>query len=81
MSNKSSGLRGQVAGRTSICTVGQSGDGLHYRGYSVEELAQKCSFEEVAYLLIKGELPNQSQLEAFNAQIIDYRGPKPTGGV
>ncbi len=74
MSNKSSGLRGQVAGRTSICTVGQSGDGLHYRGYSVEELAQKCSFEEVAYLLIKGELPNQSQLEAFNAQIIDYRG-------
>lgn len=72
--SKTSGLRGQVAGRTSICTVGQSGDGLHYRGYSVEELAQQCSFEEVAYLLIKGELPNQSELDAFNAQIIDYRG-------
>ncbi len=71
---KSSGLRGQSAGRTSICTVGQSGDGLHYRGYCVEELAQKCRFEEVAYLLMKGELPTQSQLDEFNQQIIDYRG-------
>ncbi len=71
---KSSGLRGQVAGRTSICTVGQSGDGLHYRGYSVEELAEKCSFEEVAYLLIKGELPTQAELDKFNSKIIEYRG-------
>ncbi|MBS9779333.1 MAG: 2-methylcitrate synthase [Moraxellaceae bacterium] len=72
--SKSSGLRGQVAGRTSICTVGQSGDGLHYRGYSVEELAEKCSFEEVAYLLIKGKLPTQAELDKFNGKIIEYRG-------
>lgn len=73
MSN-SSGLRGQVAGKTSICTVGQSGDGLHYRGYSVEELAQQASFEEVAYLLIKGELPTHSELADFRSKIIEYRG-------
>ncbi|UJF23790.1 2-methylcitrate synthase [Suttonella sp. R2A3] len=77
MSN-ASGLRGQVAGKTSICTVGQSGDGLHYRGYSVEDLAQRASFEEVAYMLIKGELPTQSELNAFRAKMIEYRGlPEP----
>ncbi len=74
MTTKTSGLRGQVAGRTAICTVGQSGDGLHYRGYSVEELAQKTNFEEVAYLLIKGELPDQGQLDTFREKIIAYRG-------
>jgi len=62
---KGAGLRGQSAGETSICTVGMSGDGLHYRGYSVEELAEQTSFEEVAYLLIYGELPTQSQYEQF----------------
>ena len=56
------GLRGQVAGKTALCTVGKEGAGLTYRGYDVRDLAENCLFEEVAYLLLKGELPTQSQL-------------------
>lgn len=68
------GLRGQSAGQTSICTVGQSGDGLHYRGYDMAELANKASFEEVAYLLAHGELPTQNQLDIYRANLIALRG-------
>ncbi|HEB4994358.1 TPA: 2-methylcitrate synthase, partial [Aeromonas hydrophila subsp. hydrophila] len=56
------GLRGQSAGETSICTVGKSGTGLTYRGYDIQELADGAQFEEVAYLLLKGELPDEQQL-------------------
>ncbi|AUZ05880.1 2-methylcitrate synthase/citrate synthase 2 [Vitreoscilla sp. C1] len=63
------GLRGQVAGKTALCTVGKEGAGLTYRGYDVRELAEHCSFEEVAYLLLKGELPTQSQLNHYQEQL------------
>ncbi|WP_298636232.1 2-methylcitrate synthase [uncultured Umboniibacter sp.] len=59
------GLRGQSAGETSLCTVGKSGSGLTYRGYDVSDLAENASFEEVAYLLFYGELPNQEQLDEY----------------
>lgn len=59
------GLRGQVAGQTALSTVGQSGAGLTYRGYDVRELAAEARFEEVAYLLLYGELPNAEQLAGY----------------
>lgn len=59
------GLRGVNAGRTAICTCGVEGMGLNYRGYDIIELAGKSTFEEVAYLLLKGELPTRSQLDAY----------------
>ena len=62
------GLRGQVAGTTSLCTVGKTGSGLNYRGYDIEVLAQKARFEEVAHLLLKGQLPTQSQLDEYKGQ-------------
>jgi 2-methylcitrate synthase len=61
----SGGLRGQSAGSTAICTVGKEGVGLTYRGYSIEELGQHATFEEVAYLLLEGNLPNRQQLDDF----------------
>ena len=63
------GLRGQVAGKTALCTVGKEGAGLTYRGYDVRDLAENCLFEEVAYLLLKGELPTQSQLNHYLEQL------------
>ena len=68
-----SGLRGQVAGQTSLCTVGKTGSGLTYRGYDISILAEKAKFEEVAYLLLHGELPNQEQLNNFLSKIISLR--------
>ena len=67
------GLRGIKAGNTSICTVGKEGHGLHYRGYSIEDLAEKASFEEVAHLLIYGELPTEAQLGEWKEQLISGR--------
>ena len=63
------GLRGMVAGETALCTVGKEGTGLTYRGYDIEELAEKARFEEVAYLLLYGKLPNRSELDAYIDQI------------
>lgn len=68
------GLRGQVAGQTELCTVGKTGAGLTYRGYDVRELAEKCCFEEVAYLLLYGALPNKSQLSAYKEKLQGLRG-------
>ncbi|MGE6571476.1 bifunctional 2-methylcitrate synthase/citrate synthase [Psychrobacter namhaensis] len=68
------GLRGQVAGKTALSTVGKSGSGLTYRGYDVSELADKCIFEEVAYLLLYGNLPTQSELDAYQAKLKKLRG-------
>lgn len=68
------GLRGQSAGQTALCTVGKEGAGLTYRGYDMKELAEKVSFEEVAYLLLKGELPNQAELDAYRAKLKGLRG-------
>ncbi len=61
----SEGLRGQAAGRTAICTVGKQGTGLSYRGYDVTDLAENATFEEVAYLLLYGNLPDQRALDGF----------------
>ena len=66
---KPSGLHGQVAGKTALCTVGKSGSGLTYRGYDVKELAQRCEFEEVAHLLLKGELPNKRELQEYKTKL------------
>ncbi|WP_417656714.1 bifunctional 2-methylcitrate synthase/citrate synthase [Pseudidiomarina aestuarii] len=68
------GLRGQVAGETALCTVGKSGSGLTYYGYDIKELAEKVSFEEVAYLLANGELPKQAELDAYKARLKTLRG-------
>lgn len=70
---KAGGLRGVAAGSTSICSVGASGDGLHYRGYDVEDMAEKGSFEEVAYLLLYGALPDAAQLQAYRARLKKLR--------
>lgn len=67
------GLRGQVAGETALCTVGKTGTGLTYRGYDISELAEKAKFEEVAFLLLKGHLPNQPELDAYNTKLQSLR--------
>ncbi len=72
------GLRGQVAGETSLCTVGKTGTGLTYRGHDISVLAEKASFEEVAFLLLKGHLPTVSELAAYVKKIKSLRGlPQP----
>jgi len=72
------GLRGQVAGETSLCTVGKTGTGLTYRGHEISVLAEKASFEEVAFLLLKGHLPTVSELAAYVKKIKSLRGlPQP----
>ncbi|MBJ6137674.1 2-methylcitrate synthase [Marinobacter litoralis] len=67
------GLRGQVAGETALCTVGKTGAGLTYRGYDVKDLAENAQFEEVAYLLLRGKLPNQQELDAYKAKLKSLR--------
>ena len=67
------GLRGQVAGETALCTVGKTGTGLTYRGYDISELAEKAKFEEVAFLLLKGHLPNQAELTAYTTKLLSLR--------
>jgi 2-methylcitrate synthase len=67
------GLRGQVAGKTSLCTVGKEGAGLTYRGFSIELLAEKATFEEVAHLLLYGHLPNKNELESYKEKLINMR--------
>jgi 2-methylcitrate synthase len=66
---QNTGLRGQSAGSTAIATVGKQGVGLTYRGYSIEELAERASFEDVAYMLLYGELPKQNKLDEFRARL------------
>ena len=69
----SSGLRGQVAGRTALSTVGIAGSGLTYRGYDIRELAERCTFEEVAHLLMRGALPNTDELAAYREHLRELR--------
>lgn len=71
--NNADGLAGVVAGKSAIATVGQAGKGLNYRGYSIEDLAQYATFEEVAYLLLRGKLPNQQELNAYIDTLISLR--------
>ena len=71
---KSVALSGVVAGNTALCSVGKSGNDLHYRGYNILDLAAGAEFEEVAYLLIYGSLPNTAQLTAYKIKLKSLRG-------
>ncbi|CBW76473.1 2-methylcitrate synthase (EC 2.3.3.5) (plasmid) [Mycetohabitans rhizoxinica HKI 454] len=71
---KSVALSGVAAGNTALCTVGRTGNDLHYRGYDILELAGACEFEEVAYLLVHGKLPTVSELTAYKVKLKALRG-------
>ena len=71
---KSVALSGTVAGNTAICTVGRTGNDLHYRGYDILDLAETCEFEEIAYLLVHGKLPGAAELGAYKAKLRSLRG-------
>src|SRR5690554_7005806 len=71
---KSVALSGVVAGNTALCSVGLSGNDLHYRGYDILDIADTCEFEEVAHLLIHGKFPNRSELEAYKQKLRRLRG-------
>ncbi len=71
---KSVALSGVVAGNTAICTVGRSGNDLHYRGYDILDIAESCEFEEIAHLLVHGKLPNTAELLAYKARLRGMRG-------
>lgn len=71
---KSVALSGVVAGNTALCTVGRSGNDLHYRGYDILDIAEACEFEEVAHLLIHGRLPNVVELKAYKEKLRRMRG-------
>jgi 2-methylcitrate synthase len=75
---KSVALAGVTAGSTALSTVGQTGNDLHYRGYDIQDLAREASFEEVAYLLIHGELPDAATLAGYRAKLQGLRGLSPT---
>tara|TARA_R110002110_G_scaffold166602_1_gene367223 strand:- start:5998 stop:7131 length:1134 start_codon:yes stop_codon:yes gene_type:complete len=77
MTDKEAGLKGIVAGKTAICTVGEAGDNLNYRGYSIFDLTEKSSFEEVAHLLIHGTLPSKVQLSYYRNKLQSLRGLPP----
>ncbi len=71
---KSVALSGVVAGNTALCTVGRTGNDLHYRGYDILEIADKCEFEEIAHLLIHERLPDRAELTAYKAKLKGLRG-------
>lgn len=71
---KSVALSGTAAGNTALCTVGRSGNDLHYRGYDILDVATTCEFEEVAHLLVHGRLPNQAELAAYKCKLKALRG-------
>jgi 2-methylcitrate synthase len=71
---KSVALSGVAAGNTALCTVGRTGNDLHYRGYDILDLATACEFEEVAYLLVHGKLPTTPELVAYKARLKALRG-------
>jgi 2-methylcitrate synthase len=71
---KSVALSGVQAGNTALCTVGVTGNDLHYRGYDILEIANTCKFEEIAYLLIHGKLPTRAELDAYKGRLKSLRG-------
>ncbi|MDR0252532.1 MAG: 2-methylcitrate synthase, partial [Brucellaceae bacterium] len=71
---KSVALSGVVAGNTALCTVGRSGNDLHYRGFDIHDLALQCEFEEVAHLLVHGTLPTKRELMAYQQKLKAMRG-------
>lgn len=73
MAAASGGLAGVMAGRTALSTVGKEGRGLSYRGYSIDDLAEHAGFEEVAWLLLRGDLPTRSELEGYQERLLGLR--------
>jgi 2-methylcitrate synthase len=71
---KSVALSGTAAGNTELCTVGRTGNDLHYRGYDILDVADSCEFEEIAYLLVHGKLPNAAELAGYKTKLIALRG-------
>jgi len=71
---KSVALSGVAAGNTALCTVGRTGNDLHYRGYDILDVATTCEFEEIAYLLVHGKLPNRAELAAYKTKLKALRG-------
>ncbi|MCL2428080.1 MAG: 2-methylcitrate synthase [Alphaproteobacteria bacterium] len=71
---KSVALSGVPAGNTALCTVGRTGNDLHYRGYDILDVAETCEFEEIAHLLVHGTLPNAAELHAYKAKLRSLRG-------
>ncbi|MDE2515704.1 MAG: 2-methylcitrate synthase [Rhodospirillales bacterium] len=67
-------LAGVPAGNTALCTVGRTGNDLHYRGYDILDVAEQCEFEEIAYLLVHGSLPTIAELAAYKAKLTALRG-------
>jgi 2-methylcitrate synthase len=75
---KSVALSGVVAGSTALCTVGHTGNDLHYRGYDILEIAESCQFEEIAYLLVHGKLPTLNELSAYKRKLRGMRALPPS---
>ncbi|OYV45289.1 MAG: 2-methylcitrate synthase, partial [Burkholderiales bacterium 21-58-4] len=71
---KSVALSGVVAGNTALCSVGKTGNDLHYRGYDILDIAETCEFEEIAYLLVHEKLPTAAELAAYKAKLKSLRG-------
>jgi 2-methylcitrate synthase len=71
---KSVALSGVTAGNTALCTVGRSGNDLHYRGYDILDIAEVCEFEEIAHLLVHGKLPTRPELQAYKTKLQALRG-------
>ncbi|MGI4842721.1 MAG: bifunctional 2-methylcitrate synthase/citrate synthase [Janthinobacterium lividum] len=71
---KSVALSGVAAGNTALCSVGKSGNDLHYRGYDILDVATTCEFEEIAYLLVHGKLPTSAELKGYKAKLKSLRG-------
>jgi 2-methylcitrate synthase len=71
---KSVALSGVAAGNTALCSVGKTGNDLHYRGYDILDIADRCEFEEIAYLLVHGKLPNDGELRGYKAKLRSLRG-------
>jgi 2-methylcitrate synthase len=71
---KSVALSGVTAGNTALCTVGRTGNDLHYRGYDILDIAAVCEFEEIAYLLVHGKLPTRAELDAYHRKLAGLRG-------
>jgi 2-methylcitrate synthase len=71
---KSVALSGVIAGNTALCTVGRTGNDLHYRGYDILEIAATCEYEEIAHLLIHGKLPTRAELTAYKSKLKALRG-------
>ena len=71
---KSVALSGVTAGNTALCSVGKTGNDLHYRGYDILDIAETCEFEEIAYLLVHGKLPTAAELKGYKAKLKSLRG-------